>query len=118
VPRIGRLMAPGAIKRVFAPYTVPARFEGNIRSPLALRPSQIKAVADEARMMLESTRRLSRHYQDLRVPVRIIAGSEDRIVETDKSRVCTGSSARARFSRCREAAISFITPQSWQRFPT
>jgi pimeloyl-ACP methyl ester carboxylesterase len=34
-------------------------------------------------MLEESARTLSRHYQDLSVPVRIIAGLEDRIVETD-----------------------------------
>jgi pimeloyl-ACP methyl ester carboxylesterase len=34
VPLIGRLMAPGANKRVFAPHTVPARFEEKYSVPL------------------------------------------------------------------------------------
>ena len=84
MPFVWRLMAPGAVRRVFEPCAVPERFKKNYSIPHALRPSQIKAVAEEAAMLVESARSLSRLYKELSVPVRLIAGSDDRIVETDK----------------------------------
>jgi pimeloyl-ACP methyl ester carboxylesterase len=84
VPLVGRLMASGAVRRVFAPCAVPERFKRHYSIPHALRPSQIKAVAEEAAMLVESARTFSELYKELSVPVRLIAGSDDRIVETDK----------------------------------
>jgi pimeloyl-ACP methyl ester carboxylesterase len=84
MPFVWRLMAAGAVRRVFAPCEVPERFKKNYSISHALRPSQMKAVAEEAGMLTESTRTLSRRYKELSVPVRLIAGSDDRIVETDK----------------------------------
>ncbi len=39
---------------------------------------------EEAAMLMESAETLSALYKELNVPVRLIAGSDDRIVETDK----------------------------------
>ena len=83
-PLMGRLMAAGAVRRVFAPCAVPERFNRAYSIPLALRPSQVKAVREEAAMLMEAAGALSQHYSELSVPVRLIAGSDDRIVETDK----------------------------------
>jgi pimeloyl-ACP methyl ester carboxylesterase len=74
----------GAIRRVFAPLAVPERFHRVYSLALALRPSQIKAVGEESVMLADAAGALSRRYAELSVPVRIIAGSDDRIVETDK----------------------------------
>ena len=84
VPLVGRLIASNAVRRVFAPCAVPERFKKHYSIPHALRPSQIKAVAEEAAMLVESARTFSELYKELSVPVRLIAGSDDRIVETDK----------------------------------
>jgi pimeloyl-ACP methyl ester carboxylesterase len=84
VPVVARMMAMSAVRRVFAPCTVPERFNRAYSIPLALRPSQLKAVADEAAMLLEAAAALSQRYTQLCVPVRLIAGADDRIVETDK----------------------------------
>jgi pimeloyl-ACP methyl ester carboxylesterase len=80
----GHAMASNAVKRVFAPCAVPERFKEHYSIPHALRPSQIKAVVEEAEMLPDCAGTLSQSYKDLEVPVRLIAGSDDRIVETDK----------------------------------
>jgi pimeloyl-ACP methyl ester carboxylesterase len=80
----GHLMASNAVRRVFAPCAVPDRFRKLYSIPHALRPSQLNAVAEEAEMLVDSARTFSELYKELNVPVRLIAGSDDRIVETDK----------------------------------
>jgi pimeloyl-ACP methyl ester carboxylesterase len=80
----GHLMASNAVRRVFAPCAVPERFRKLYSIPHALRPSQMNAVAEEAEMLVDSARTFSELYKELNVPVRLIAGSDDRIVETDK----------------------------------
>ena len=80
----GHLMASNAVRRVFAPCAVPEGFKRLYSISHALRPSQIKAVAEEAEMLMDAARAFGVLYRELNVPVRLIAGSDDRIVETDK----------------------------------
>jgi pimeloyl-ACP methyl ester carboxylesterase len=87
MPFFWRLTAPGAVRRVFAPCSVPERFKQLYSIPHALRPSQMKAVEEEATMLGEAAKNLSGLYKELSIPVRLIAGSEDRIVETEKQSV-------------------------------
>ena len=82
MPFVWRLTAPGAVKRIFAPCAVPERFQQAYSMADALRPSQMRAVEEEAAMLTEAARTLSELYRELNVPVRLIAGSDDRIVET------------------------------------
>jgi pimeloyl-ACP methyl ester carboxylesterase len=84
VPLMRRLMAPSTVRHVFAPCAVPERFKEAYSIPLALRPSQTRAVAEEAAILPDAAAMLSRSYRDLKVPVRLIAGTEDRIVDTEK----------------------------------
>jgi pimeloyl-ACP methyl ester carboxylesterase len=84
MPFVWRLAAPGAVKRIFAPCAVPERFRQLYSIPDALRPSQMKAVGEEAAMLGESVKSFGALYKELSVPVRLIAGSDDRIVETER----------------------------------
>jgi pimeloyl-ACP methyl ester carboxylesterase len=84
MPLVGRLMASQAVRRVFAPCEVPENFKKHYSIPHALRPSQIKAVAEEAEMLVEAASTFCELYKELAVPVRLIAGSDDRIVDTDQ----------------------------------
>jgi pimeloyl-ACP methyl ester carboxylesterase len=84
MPLMRRLMAPSTVRHVFAPCAVPERFKAAYPIPLALRPSQTRAVAEEAAMLPEAAAVLSRSYRKLALPVRLIAGTEDRIVDTQK----------------------------------
>ena len=83
MPLVGRLLASEAVRRVFAPCEVPESFKRHYSIPHALRPSQIKAVREEADMLMEAASRLCALYKELAVPVRLIAGSDDRIVDTN-----------------------------------
>jgi len=83
VPFMRRLMAPDTLRRVFAPCAVPDRFRRTYPLPLALRASQMRAVDEEAAMLPDVTAAFRPLYRELRPPVHLIAGSDDRIVETD-----------------------------------
>jgi len=83
-PFVRRLMAPDTLRRVFAPCAVPERFKRAYPLPLAMRASQMRAVDEEAAMLVDAARGLSPLYGELSVPVGIIAGSEDRIVDTNE----------------------------------
>jgi pimeloyl-ACP methyl ester carboxylesterase len=83
-PFVRRLMAPETMRRVFAPCTVPGRFKRTYPMPLAMRLSQMQAVDDEAGILFDAAMVLSRHYRKLSVPVRLIAGADDRIVDTEQ----------------------------------
>jgi pimeloyl-ACP methyl ester carboxylesterase len=80
-PLIGEVMTPGAIKKMFAPRSVPARFAREFPTGLMLRPSQIHASSQDAAHMVTSANALSRRYGQLTCPLAILAGDRDRIVE-------------------------------------
>lgn len=82
VPFVRRLMAPDAIRRVFAPCPVPDRFRQAYSLALAMRTSQMQAVEEEAAMLPDFANMLCQLYRELNVPVRLFAGSHDRIVDT------------------------------------
>lgn len=79
-PLIGRLMWPALVKKMFGPAGVPERFN-ELPVWMTLRPSQLQASAAESAMMVAAAERLSQRYHELVMPVAVIAGSEDRIVD-------------------------------------
>lgn len=81
-PLAARLAWPRAIKRAFAPTRVPASFSEGYPVWLSLRPSQLHAMAGEAALMIPAVLRLAAHYGELRVPVVIGAGANDRKFST------------------------------------
>ena len=80
-PLVGRLMWPLLAKRIFGPPEVPERFK---RLPvwMLLRPSQLRASAAESALMIPSAALLRRRYPELKMPVAIVAGSDDRVVSS------------------------------------
>jgi pimeloyl-ACP methyl ester carboxylesterase len=81
---VRRMMAPETLRRVFAPCNVPERFRQAYPLRLAMRPSQMRAVDEEAGNLHVAAKSLSPLYGQVRAPVCLIAGSEDRIVDTDQ----------------------------------
>jgi pimeloyl-ACP methyl ester carboxylesterase len=79
-PLLGRLLAPALIAKVFAPSPVPASF-GAFPVELSLRPSQLRASAEETAMMVPSAAALARRYREVAMPAVIVAGTGDRIVD-------------------------------------
>jgi pimeloyl-ACP methyl ester carboxylesterase len=81
-PIAGRLMWPRLMAKIFGPRAVPEKFEG-FPKEMALRPSQIRAAAAESALMIPDAFQFSGDYAKLKMPVVIIAGDEDRLVDTD-----------------------------------
>lgn len=79
-PLLGRLMWPALLRFVFDPAPVPPYFE---RFPLwmALRPSQLRAAAQESAMTIPSAMSLARRYAELEIAPVIVAGARDRYVD-------------------------------------
>lgn len=79
-PLAGRLMAPAALYASFAPAPVP---EQDRRLPLGMlvRPTQVRATAADAALMVPAAVALSRRYHELAAPVIVMAGEGDRIVD-------------------------------------
>jgi pimeloyl-ACP methyl ester carboxylesterase len=63
---------------------VPEKFEG-FPEELAVRPSQIRASAAESALMIPSAHTLEKHYRALQMPVAIVAGAADRLIESEQS---------------------------------
>ena len=81
---VRRMMAPNTLRRVFAPCAIPDRFRRSFPLPLATRTSQMRVVEEEAEMLHLAARALSRFYKEVSVPVVLIAGADDRIVDTER----------------------------------
>ena len=81
-PLVSRLMWPLMMAKIFGPRTVPKKFEG-FPKEMAVRPSQIYALAAELALMIPDAFHFIGEYANLKMPVVIIAGDEDRLVDTD-----------------------------------
>jgi pimeloyl-ACP methyl ester carboxylesterase len=83
-PLISRAMWTISIENMFGPKPVPTKFSG-FPKEMALRPSQIKAGAGESAMMIPDAFAFQGEYARLKMPVVIVAGEEDRLVDVEQS---------------------------------
>lgn len=81
LPLLGRVALPFAARKIFAPSPVPSRFAG-FPIALSLRPSQIRATVQDTALMIPGAAALCRRYRKLAIPVTIMAGDGDRIVDS------------------------------------
>ena len=79
-PPLGRLLMPLLTRAMFAPAPMTGRFRREYSPAMALRPSQIKATADDGALMVPSAIGLRAHYGELAMPVAIMAGDGDLVV--------------------------------------
>jgi len=86
-PVLGKLMMPALLRQMFSPRRVPDTFRAAVPTALMLRPWQLRASAAEAGLMVPAARRLRRRYGELRIPIRIIAGAQDRVVDAERHSV-------------------------------
>jgi pimeloyl-ACP methyl ester carboxylesterase len=80
-PILGRLLWPAWLRLLFAPAAVARRFRP-FPAWMALRPSQLRATAEDAAVLLPAVHAMQREYSDIRVPTVIVAGREDRYVSS------------------------------------
>jgi pimeloyl-ACP methyl ester carboxylesterase len=83
-PLISRAMWAIAIGNMFGPKPVPAKFSG-FPKEMALRASHIRAGAGESAMMIPDAFAFQGDYERLKMPVVILAGEGDRIVDVEQS---------------------------------
>jgi pimeloyl-ACP methyl ester carboxylesterase len=82
-PLLTRAIWPLLMRKIFGPAPVPEKFRGFPRE-MAVRPSQIRASAAESALMIPDAAAWSAEYPKLRMPVVIIAGEDDRLIDIDR----------------------------------
>jgi pimeloyl-ACP methyl ester carboxylesterase len=75
-------MWPLLMAKIFGPRSMPKKFKG-FPKEMALRPSQIRASAAESALMIPDAFYYRDEYANLNVPLVIVAGNEDRLVDID-----------------------------------
>ncbi|MGU3359293.1 alpha/beta fold hydrolase [Methylobacterium sp. M6A4_1b] len=83
-PLVAQAVLPAAIRGMFAPASVPERFERTFPAAMMLRPLQLRASAEDAALMTPVTVELRHHYRMLTLPVVIIAGADDQIADVER----------------------------------
>ena len=86
-PLFGAALLPLAAKGMFSPLPVPDRFAKGFPYGVPLRPWQIRAEAQDTATMVSAVEAMRRRYRELRLPVVIMAGTEDRVVNHRKHAV-------------------------------
>jgi pimeloyl-ACP methyl ester carboxylesterase len=81
-PLASRLLWPLAMRKIFGPAPVPKKFE-RFPKEMAVRPSQLRASAAESFLMIPDAIAFQDRYANLRMPVVIIAGEQDRLVDIE-----------------------------------
>lgn len=82
-PLLSRALWPHMLKVQFSPAPVPRYFQ-LFPTWMALRPSQLRAAAEEAALLVPSASRMRRRYRALEVPTVIVAGAQDRYVDPSR----------------------------------
>jgi pimeloyl-ACP methyl ester carboxylesterase len=80
-PLLGRLLLPRLIRKLFAPAPVTERFERHFPTAMTLRPSHLRASAGDTALMVPAATELQARYHELKMPVTIMTGGDDKIVD-------------------------------------
>jgi pimeloyl-ACP methyl ester carboxylesterase len=80
-PFVARVMTPFALKKLFEPQALSARFDRDFPKLFLSRPIHIGAAAGDASQMTQTASRHSARYHELKMPVAILAGTADDIVD-------------------------------------
>ena len=95
-PFLGAAMRRGMEAQIFGPAPVPATWEENFPFEMTLRPSQLRAAAAEAALIVPAAASLAPRLGGLTLPVTLVAGDGDKVVSTrDQSGRLAGVLARS-----------------------
>jgi pimeloyl-ACP methyl ester carboxylesterase len=78
-----RLTLNRIVKTMFSPQPVPSDFVPSMAREMMVRPSQIRANAEDAASMMTAAEWLSKRYGELTIAVAVMAGAADRVVDPD-----------------------------------
>lgn len=84
-PLLATAMLPRIYETLFAPAPVEPRFEAEFPHGLLLRPSQIRAAAADSAYMMPTAAALAHRYRELAMPLTLVTGDGDRIVDPDNT---------------------------------
>ncbi len=76
-------MCPVLKRKIFGPAPTPEKLTDGFPKEMTFRPSQIRSSAADSALMIPDAFAARDHYSDLKMPVVIVAGEEDRIVDID-----------------------------------
>src|SRR4051794_25057542 len=77
-PLLGAALMPLVVRGMFAPRPVPERFREGFPHGMAVRPSQIRAEAQDGATMAYGVAAMRDRYRELDMPVVIVAGAEGK----------------------------------------
>ncbi|KMO31803.1 alpha/beta fold hydrolase [Methylobacterium aquaticum] len=78
---VGQMLAPQVFRHVFKPQPVPARFTARFPVALSLSATQGRASAEDTASMNTAVALLQPRYAGLRLPVAILSGDTDAVVD-------------------------------------
>lgn len=82
-PILSRVLWPLLMRQIFGPAPMPNKFR-EFPKAMTQRPSQLRASAAETALMIPSALARQKKYGGLNIPVVIIAGEHDRLIDIDK----------------------------------
>jgi len=85
-PLLGKLLQPLLLKGMFAPLPVPADFSTGSTPNMSLRPGQIRAESQDGVAMIPGAMAMRHRYQELTMPIVIMAGTKDGVVDAKQPR--------------------------------
>lgn len=85
-PIISWAILPGAFRKLFAPRSVPQKFQDEFPASLTIRPKQLRAAAEESALLIPTAAEFRSSYGSIRCPVSICHGTEDAIIEAQQAR--------------------------------
>jgi pimeloyl-ACP methyl ester carboxylesterase len=83
-PLFGAATLPLLLKGMFAPLPVPERFRRGFPYGMPVRPGQIRAEAEDGAGMAREAAAMRDRYGELRLPVAIMAGRDDQVVDVGR----------------------------------
>ncbi|MEM0449349.1 MAG: alpha/beta hydrolase [Methanomassiliicoccales archaeon] len=76
---VGRLLGQRLLRFTFAPDAAPHQYR-QVGLALALRPSSLKAEAEDLKCLIATLSAIETRYSDIKVPLVLVVGEDDRIV--------------------------------------
>lgn len=80
-PIVSWAVLPGALRKIFAPRSVPQTFRNEFPASLVLRPAQLRAAAEESALLIPTATQFQAYYPAIGERVQIFHGTEDQVIE-------------------------------------
>ncbi|MBV8971066.1 MAG: alpha/beta hydrolase [Sphingomonadaceae bacterium] len=81
-PILGRAMIPLGNRLIFSPAPTPDKWSDEFPFELAMRPSMLRATLADTAQMVPAAAALEPRYKDLSLPMVLLAGDGDKLVNT------------------------------------